>query len=43
MEVELLAITPEPEKVIERAGRTCYLSAEKAREGSGNWAALMVN
>jgi len=34
MEVELLGMTPNPEKVIETAGRTCYLSFEKAREGS---------
>ncbi len=29
MKVELLAITPDPELVIERAGRTCYQSQEK--------------
>lgn len=34
MEVELLAITPDAEKVIERAGRTCYMSFEKAGEGT---------
>jgi len=28
-DVQLLAITPEPEKVIEEAGRTCYLSFDK--------------
>ncbi|MCK4592995.1 FAD-dependent thymidylate synthase [bacterium] len=27
--VELLAITPEPERLIEAAGRTCYLSFDK--------------
>lgn len=27
--VELIAVTPEPEKVIEQAGRTCYLSFER--------------
>lgn len=27
--VEMLAITPEPEKVIEQAGRTCYLSFDR--------------
>ena len=32
--VELIAITPNPEKVIERAGRTCYRSGSKARCGS---------
>lgn len=26
MKVELLVITPDPEKVIEEAGRTCYQS-----------------
>ncbi len=34
MEVDLLAITPDPEVLIERAGRTCYLSFEKAGKGS---------
>ena len=29
IKVELIAITPKPEKVIEQAGRTCYLSFEK--------------
>jgi thymidylate synthase (FAD) len=29
IEVELIAITPNPEKVIEEAGRTCYLSFDK--------------
>lgn len=29
MEVKLLAITPDAERVIEEAGRTCYLSFEK--------------
>jgi thymidylate synthase (FAD) len=28
--VELLAVTPEPERLIEAAGRTCYLSFDKA-------------
>ncbi|HQA53262.1 MAG TPA: FAD-dependent thymidylate synthase [Spirochaetota bacterium] len=32
--VELIAYTPDAEKVIERAGRTCYLSFEKADEES---------
>ncbi|HPJ14072.1 MAG TPA: FAD-dependent thymidylate synthase [Spirochaetota bacterium] len=32
--VELIASTPDAEKVIERAGRTCYLSFEKADEES---------
>jgi thymidylate synthase (FAD) len=34
MQVELLAITPEPEKLIETAARTCYQSQEKAKEGT---------
>lgn len=34
MDVELLAITPNPEKVIEKAGRTCYQSGSKSRPGS---------
>lgn len=34
MEVELLTITPQAEALIERAGRTCYLSFEKAGPGS---------
>lgn len=34
MRVELLAITPECEKVIERAGRTCFMSRSRARENS---------
>ena len=29
LKVSLVAITPEPEKVIEQAGRTCYLSFDK--------------
>lgn len=34
MRVELLAITPDCEKVIERAGRTCFMSRSRARENS---------
>jgi len=30
MKVELIAMTPDPEKVIENAGRTCYLSFDRA-------------
>ncbi|HUT98971.1 MAG TPA: FAD-dependent thymidylate synthase [bacterium] len=30
--VELLAVTPEPERLIEAAGRTCYLSLDKTGE-----------
>jgi thymidylate synthase (FAD) len=32
LKVELLAVTPEPEKLIEAAGRTCYLSFDKTGE-----------
>lgn len=32
--VDLLAITPDAEAVIEQAGRTCYLSFDKVGEGS---------
>ncbi len=34
LHVELLAITPEPERLIEAAGRTCYLSFDKTGEDS---------
>jgi thymidylate synthase (FAD) len=34
LEVELVAITPDPEKVIEQAGRTCYLSFDRMEEDS---------
>ena len=34
MKVELLAITPDAEKLIEKAGRTCYLSFDKVNEES---------
>lgn len=34
LEVELIAITPDPEKVIEQAGRTCYLSFDRMDEDS---------
>ncbi|MCX8124314.1 MAG: FAD-dependent thymidylate synthase [Spirochaetes bacterium] len=33
-QVTLLAITPNAEKLIEEAGRTCYLSLDKITEGS---------
>jgi len=32
--VELISITPEPERVIEQAGRTCYLSFDRMEEDS---------
>lgn len=34
LEVELVAITPGPERVIEQAGRTCYLSFDRIEEDS---------
>ncbi|MGD1043195.1 MAG: FAD-dependent thymidylate synthase [Sedimentisphaerales bacterium] len=34
LEVELMAITPDPQKVIEQAGRTCYLSFDKMDDNS---------
>lgn len=34
MQIELLAITPDAEKLIEDAGRTCYLSFDKKTAGS---------
>jgi len=34
LEVALVAMTPEPEKVIEQAGRTCYLSFDRMEEDS---------
>ncbi len=33
-EVKLIAITPECEKIIEEAGRTCYLSSKNMKDGS---------
>lgn len=32
--VELVAVTPDPEKVIEQAGRTCYLSFDRIDDDS---------
>lgn len=34
MKVELIAVTPEPERVIELAARTCYRSEDRAGEGT---------
>lgn len=34
MDVELIACTPDPERVIEAAARTCYQSADKMGDGS---------
>jgi len=36
MEVELLAATPEAEKLLEGAGRTCYMSQERISGGSAS-------
>lgn len=41
--VKLLACTPSPEKLIERAGRVCYKSEDKIMEGSSdNFVMAMV-
>ena len=34
LDVELISITPEPERVIEQAGRTCYLSFDRMEADS---------
>ena len=34
LQVELIAITPDPQSVIEQAGRTCYLSFDKIDDDS---------
>lgn len=34
LEVELVSMTPEPERVIEQAGRTCYLSFDRMEADS---------
>lgn len=34
LEVELIAMTPEPQRVIEQAGRTCYLSFDRIEADS---------
>jgi len=34
MQIELLAITPNAERLIEEAGRTCYMSFDKKTDGS---------
>jgi len=34
LEVELIAVTPDPQKVIEQAGRTCYMSFDKIDDNS---------
>ena len=36
MEVELLAVTPDAERLIESAGRTCYMSQERVTGGSAS-------
>ena len=34
MNIEILAVTPDAEKIIETAGRTCYKSGDKMTEGT---------
>ena len=34
MEIELLSVTPDAETLIESAGRTCYQSVSRIKEGS---------
>jgi thymidylate synthase (FAD) len=34
LDVELIAMTPDPERVIEQAGRTCYLSFDRMEDDS---------
>ena len=36
LQVELIAITPQPQKVIEEAGRTCYLSFDRIGANSAS-------
>ena len=43
MKIELLAITPDAEQLIEAAGRTCYKSGDKAQPGAaGNFIARLI-
>ncbi len=44
MEVDLLAVTPDAEKVIEEAGRTCYMSHERASDtGTAKFIRMLVS
>ncbi|MGD8628251.1 MAG: FAD-dependent thymidylate synthase [bacterium] len=44
MEVELLSVTPDAEKVIEEAGRTCYMSHERASDaGTPKFIRMLVS
>jgi thymidylate synthase (FAD) len=44
VQVELLAITPDSEKLIEHAGRTCYMSHQRSTEGSsGKFVRMLVS
>jgi len=44
MEVELLAVTPNAERVIEEAGRTCYMSQERADDaGTPRFIRMLVS
>lgn len=44
MEVELLAVTPDAEKLIERAGRTCYMSQDRiSAESTSKFLRMLVS
>jgi len=44
MEVQLLAVTPDSEKVIEEAGRTCYMSHDRASDaGTPKFIRMLVS
>ncbi len=44
MEVELLAVTPNAERVIEEAGRTCYMSHDRASDaGTAKFIQMLVS
>lgn len=44
MQVELLAITPDAERLIERAGRTCYMSHDRiTEESSGKFIRMLIS
>jgi thymidylate synthase (FAD) len=44
VEVDLIAITPDSERLIERAGRTCYMSQERAEaETAGKFLRMLVS
>ena len=44
MQVELLAITPDAERLIEQAGRTCYMSHDRiTEESSGKFVRMLIS